>query len=72
MVLPCVLLLLSNLVNVTGVDDIGTVLMSSFNEQYCQQQGHGQANGENILWIPLARIQHIVEDPIQQRLVIFQ
>lgn len=61
---PCVLLLLSSLVNVTRVDDIGTILMRNFNEQYCQQQGRGQANGGNILLIALARMQYSVEDPV--------
>lgn len=44
-------------------------LMSNFNEPYCQQWGHSQANGENILLGTMARNQHIVEDPDEQRLV---
>lgn len=59
--------LVIQLVNETRVDDLGTILIRYFNEQYCQQQGHGQENGENILLITLARKQYSLEDPIPQR-----
>lgn len=46
-------------------------IVDNFIEQYSQQQGHGQANGEHILLITLARVQYTVEDPVPRRLVIF-
>lgn len=69
MILLCVLLFLFILVNVTSMNNKRDNLMNNFNEPYCQQQGHAQANGENILLVTMARNQHIVEDPDKQRLV---